>query len=136
MPGIQLPFLVHPVDIILEQLNEGETVYDENAREAIGQVARAAPIPLSAQVSYGKTDGPSWKFGGQGGVSSDSLGRVAFMKRDLDTAGVTLARGDRIASIAGNAQNLYLTEEKLAGHFSGVTNIIVWRFEDKRPGKL
>lgn len=136
MPTFQIPFLVQPVDVIIEQLNEGSTVYDENAREAIGQVARAAPITLSAQVSYSKTDGPSWKFGGQGGVSSDSLGRVAFMKRTLDAAGITLARGDRITSIAGNAQNLYLTEEKLAGHFSGVTNIIVWRFEDKRPGKL
>lgn len=132
----QIPFLVQPVDVVVEQLDADATVYDENAREAIGQVARSDAITLSAQISYGKTDGPAWKFGGQGGVSSDSTGRVAFLKRTLDAAGVTLARGDRITSVAGNVQNLYLTEEKLTGHMSGATNLIVWRFEDKRPGKL
>lgn len=132
----QIPFLIEPNEVLVEQIDDSLTVTDEHAREPIGQVMRSTTVTLSAQVVVTNWATPAWKLGGQGGVSEASAGRVAFLYRELIAAGVTLKRGDRITSIAANVRNLYLTRRKLTGHMSGATNIEVWEFEDKKPSKL
>lgn len=132
----EIPFLIEPNDVVIEQCDGNISVFDANAREPVGQVMRADSVTLQAQVVVTQWSAPAWKLGGQGGVSEASAGHLAFLYRDLVAAGVTLRRGDRITSIAGDARNLYLTRRRLTGHLSGVTNVEVWDFEDKKPSKL
>ena len=127
--------LIEPSDIVIEQLDKSSTIYDEDSREPIKQVRRSVPVLLEAQVSWSRTKRTGFSRGAQGGVSKEASGYLVFMRRDVADAGVTLARGDRITSIADGAVDpvLFLTGEQKAGHLSNVANLEIWDFSDKQP---
>lgn len=128
--------LIDPSDIVIEQLDKGATIYDEDAREAVKQVRRATQVLLEAQVSSTRDQRTAFKRGGQGGAQNEASGYLVFMRRDVEDAGVTLARGDRIISIADIPKDpvLFLTGKQNAGHLSNDPNLEIWDYSDKRPG--
>lgn len=46
------PTLHHPLNVVIEPLDTGETIYDTNAREQIQVVGRKATVRIQAQVEY------------------------------------------------------------------------------------
>ena len=46
------PRLLHPLTVVIEPLDVGSTLYDENAREQIQIVGRKLAVEISAQVEY------------------------------------------------------------------------------------
>lgn len=126
------PKLISPSDIIIEQHDVAASVYDDALREPIGPVARTS-VTLKAQVSYGSKARVSRTHGGQGGVNNEASGHLVFLQSDLDAAGVTLQRGDRIKKIAQRDVSFYLDNERPGGHWDGTSTLVMWYFTDRRP---
>ena len=127
--------LIEPSEIIIEQLDKASTIYDDDAREPIKQVRRSPQVTLEAQVSWTRNRQVGYKFGAQGGAQDEAVGYLVFMRRDVAAAGVTLSRGDRIITVAGQevVPKLFLTKEQRAGHLAGEANLEIWDMSDKRP---
>lgn len=127
--------LIEPSEIVIEQLDKESTIYDELSREPIKQVRRKTRVTLEAQVSWTRNQRVGFHEGGQGGAQNEATGYLVFMRRDVEDAGVTLQRGDRIVSIAGiNLTPLtFLTGEQRAGHLANNPNLAIWDMSDRRP---
>ena len=125
--------LIEPSEIVIQQLDKGSTLYDEDTREPIKQVRRSSPITLSAQVSWTRSQKTAYKFTGQGGPQNERQGYLVFLRRELVAAVVTLQRGDKILSMAGRPRIAYLINEQFAGHHSNDPNLEFWDFVDKEP---
>jgi hypothetical protein len=126
---------------VLQQKDTASTVYDDDAREPIAQVARAVvgttvtTVELKAQASWNRALRTEWQGGGQGGVSEGADGYLVFRVGELEKKGITLQRGDRIISVAGRTTDLYLLEELPAAHLDGKSRTQHWDFEDYQPAK-
>lgn len=127
--------LIQPSEIVIQQLDLSSTLFDEDAREPVHQARYSTAIspPLEAQVSWTKATRTSYKFTGQGGRHTESVGYLVFLKRELEAAGVTLQAGDRVTSIAGETYKLYLQDSQKAGHSNNNPNLKFWFMTDKRP---
>lgn len=123
--------LIEPSWVTVEQVNKAGTAFDTLAREPVKQSARAAGVELLAQVSWGRSYKSSRWGGGQGGEIDDASGYLVFAVADLDDAGVTLAKGDKVATIAGRTANVWLTSKVWAGHLNGAPTLEIWDIADK-----
>ncbi len=132
MPS-HIPELIEPSPIVIEQLDTGNTVYDALAREPIKSVARTAAVTLTAQVAWGRSAKYAHRAGGQGGLNSEARGYLVFKTSDLDDAGVTLARGDKVVTIGGRPADVYLTERTYGAHHYGEPHLEFWDFHDEAP---
>lgn len=130
------PRLIAPSAVVVEQVNKAATTFDANAREPVRSVARTSAVTLRAQVSWSSNRRLAFKAGGQGGVNTEATGYLVFLRRDLAAAGVTLAEGDKVSSIAGISCDppVYLTGLQNAGHHDGTSHLVIWDFAGKRPG--
>lgn len=134
-----IPRLIHPTTVTIEQLDRAATLYDDDAREPIGQAARKAPVVLQAQVLWGgggaQEDSPDPQ---EAGIREKSSGYLLFRVVDLAAAAVTLQREDRITSIGILAGlNLYLTEFHPMAYYpdQGGHTLLKCFFEDRAPVK-
>ena len=124
------PRLIHPLPVILEQLNRGGTDWDPDFDEPVeGEATYDDPVTLSGQVNYSAvsqlvTGGSAWL--------KDSIGRLVFLKADLEAAGITLGIGDKITSIDGREVAYYILEPRPQGHYDTATLIFAF-FGDKEP---
>lgn len=127
------PRLLHPVNVQIEQINYSETIYDEDAREAIQQAARNNSVTLSGQVKYGSSKEQSYNTGG---VQENERGYVLFRQRDLDGASVTIAPNDRITSIGNISHDSYISRIEPMGHYSAFGHTLLkCYFADRQPAK-
>lgn len=125
--------LISPSPVVIEQVDKSATLYDQDAREPIRQVARGPQVQLSAQISWGRSARVGWTRGGQGGAQEEASGYLVFLQREVLAKGITLGRGDRVVKIAGKARTVYLTNQQDAGHHGGESELLFWDFLDKRP---
>lgn len=128
--------LIASSPVVIEQKDLDETVMNDRAREPVAQAARAVEIQLEAQVSWSKSQSKDFKFGGQGGQSTGARGYLVFSKKELTKKAVTLAKGDRVKTIAGIDVDVYLTEQFYAGHMKRKPRHEYWNFADKEPSKV
>jgi hypothetical protein len=132
--------LIHPIPVYLRQIDRDETPeYDENLREPIGQVERELdPIRLMAQIKHEKQKDP---ISTSSGVVLESDGYLLFRTVDLRTAGVVIARGDRIVQM-GDPPNDIETDYYILG-FVPIVHLPRGRgsmmrkamFEDREPSR-
>lgn len=127
------PRLLHPVNVQIEQINYSETIYDEDAREAIQQAARNSTVTIPGQVKYGSSKEQSYNTGG---VQENERGYVLFRQRDLDGASVTIALNDRITQIGNIPHDSYISRIEPMGHYSAFGHTLLkCYFADRQPAK-
>lgn len=132
--GRPYPNLIHPIPIELRLLNRENTVWDQKAREPIGRAVREIPVQLQAQVRWNEIGKPVAEFTG---VRGESKGYLMFRYRDLEAAGVTIKRGDKITKIGNRVCSMFAAWFEDAGHyqdFTGACFLLVW-FLDREPGE-
>lgn len=130
-----LPKLIHPVPILVETINEAQTVYDDDFREPIQHSVRNTETEVPGQVKWGSED----KFNpSRIGAEEDSDGYVLFRYKDLDAAGVTLKRNTRFTSIGGRATDVYVTRLQPQGHYQefGGPTLVKAYFKDRQPARV
>lgn len=128
------PRLLHPVVVVLEQIDRAATVYDEDTREPVQQAARKAAISLPGQASYGSSKEHSLKpYGPEEGES----GYVTFLARDLETRSIVLSVGDRITAIGKVEHDAYIGRLQPMGHYPEFGNTLVRAYyQDRQPAKV
>ena len=129
----QYPRLLHPVSVEVKKLDRAGTAWDSKAREPVGHVVREKKVVLQAQVLYNRIEQPSADFEG---VLRDSKGKLVFRWCDLQAAGVTIARGDKVSKIANRDVDYFVSYFEDAGHYPefGATLLMAW-FVDRTPGE-
>lgn len=128
------PNLIHPVVVEIAQSDTSSTLYDDEAREPIGQVARSTAVELPGQVSYGSSRELSYELGGR---RENERGYVLFRQVDLDAKSVTLQPNDRITKIGQVEHDSYITRLEPKGHYpdqAGATLVRAY-FADRAPSK-
>jgi hypothetical protein len=148
------PKLIHPVWIVIEQMDRTNTVFDNSAREPVRHVTRKGAEPRSgdqtrikAQVSYyfagGRLDYPMYD---RRGVEEKTDGYIAMRVKDMIAAGlatkdattgivtVSLLRGDRVVQHAGRAVDLYITGFEDFGHYPVLNSTLLQaNFQARHP---
>jgi len=129
------PKLLHPVPVQIEQADRGSTIYDDDAREPIGQVAVSAVVTISGQVKYGSSKQLGYQSGA--GVQENEKGYVLFRQRDLDAASIALEPSDRITKIGTVDHDVYISRIMPTGHYAefGGNTLVKAFFEDRQPSK-
>jgi hypothetical protein len=93
------PRLIHPVEVVIAQVDPGATVVDADFEQPVGEVVRE-PVTLRAQQRL--TRGNMLRQGAAGADPlSNAVGHLVFEVDALHAAGVTLHVGDRITRIGG-----------------------------------
>lgn len=91
------PRLIHPVEVVLEQIDADATMVDADFEQPVGEVVRE-PVTLRAQQRL--TRGNLLRQGAAGADPlSNAVGHLVFEIDALAAAGVTLRVGDRITRI-------------------------------------
>lgn len=122
---------LHPVDVVIEQMDRPNTNYDSRAKEPIRQVKRKPQIQLKAQVLWIWQNEQSKA---PGGVELDDDGYLLFQQRDLDAQSVILQPGDRIESIGTQTNlNLFFTKFRPMAHYKGGHQLLRGYFEERSP---
>jgi hypothetical protein len=127
------PNLLHPVDVVLERVDEANTVWDTDGSEPVQQMARVDPITLKGQAKYGASKEAGLEAGG---ATENERGYVLFRQKDLNTASVTLKINDRITQIGAISHDSYITRLEPCGHYPAYGNTLVKAyFADRQPAK-
>ncbi len=131
MPVVRL---LHPVPIVLEQINKGTTIYDEDSREPIQQASRPVKVDLQAQVKW------SSQFSEENtrvGTVESASGYLLFLKVDLDAKSIVLQLEDRFSRIGTRDTDVYITRLRPVIHYpdhGGHAGIKAF-FNDRQPSK-
>jgi len=128
------PNLLHPVPIIIQQIDISSTFHDEDFREPIQQSVRKANTTVNGQVKWGIDDSLAMS---RGGVSEESAGYVLFRYADLTAASVTLRQNDRFIKIGNVLTDVYILRLQPQGHYpsAGGATLIKAFFADRAPAK-
>jgi len=125
------------VDVTLVQLNKGDTVFDDEAREPLQQSERDAAITLKGQPKFLSSTDITANLGGP---LESSSGYVVFRKTDLDNAPsgpIVLQNNDRITQIGHIEFDVYIMRIEPFANYpdtQGPSLFKAW-FADREPGK-
>jgi hypothetical protein len=112
-----IPRLVHPIDVLVEQVDSVATTVDADFREpvnAAGAVFRP-PVQLRAQITWGTKD----EFRrSPGGDEYQSDGHLTFLRAELDARGIQLHKGDRVEATADQTYRYRVVAVEPAGHYN------------------
>jgi len=127
-----LPRLIHPVDVIVEQVDHSTTYYDEDAREEIQIVGRDVQKTVQGQIKWVEQQALSYE---KAGVGEGSRGYVLFRKVDLDAASITLQPNDRIKKMGHVDTDVYINRLEWLGHYPDQSGpaLIKAYFIDRAP---
>lgn len=149
------PKLKHPINVTFEIMDRDDSVFDQYAREPVGQVVREGESPnsgsqitIKAQVSYyyagARKDDPMWE---RGGVIEQTNGYLVVRYKDLVKSGLmtqtadgtfdvmNLKRGDRVVKIGRENVSFYVDGFKPFGHYPGRRQTLLQvDFLDRHPG--
>jgi len=133
--GFRDPQLIHPIPVKIAPCRKDETVWDNDAREPIGNVLTDPIVDLVAQISWNTEESVSDKTGNIIHVD----GYLLFLRDDLKAKEVVINEGDRIVSIGeGDSEVLmssWIWKVQRRGHYpnqGGWTMLKAW-FKDKKP---
>lgn len=127
-----LPAVLNPVDIVVDQRSVATTAIDPDFDEPLGAAARGASITLRGQVNYGSASGHHERLvRSRTGDEAASSGHLLFRKKDLDDAGVTIGKGDRVSSIAGVSVDLEIIEVRHQAPLRGVFLLTMCPFRER-----
>jgi hypothetical protein len=129
-----LPNLIHPVPVVIRQIDKANTAYDEEYREPIQRVARRNNTTLPGQVKWANDKRVQYT---RGGNRYDADGYVLFRYVDLASVGITLNINDRFMEIGGLAVDVYIKHFQPQGHYpdAGGPTLVKAFFGDKDPAK-
>ena len=118
------------VDIVINQRDEGPagTQIDSIFDEPIAVEMRESSCTVQGQIRNDLDDRLKRTRTGDG---SDSAGHVLFRKSDLDDAGVTLKKGDRITKIAGVDFDVVIIEVTYKAPLRGVFLLVQCPFVER-----
>lgn len=94
-----LPLRLNLIRVVIEQLNTTTTVEDPDFREAVGTKKYASQVVLEGQVNLASKPKYFMQAPSRTGDMEPTMGHLVFRKRDLDAAGVTLVKGDRVVEV-------------------------------------
>lgn len=137
------PWAGHTVEIGIEQVDAARTATDQT---------RPGEVALGEGDDWGKGAGPAWRpavvvlgqfkrydearaVPGMGGDVPAAKGHVLFMRDALAAVGLTLAKGDRIASVAGVAVEFYVTDLVPAVTYGGESLAVKAVYGDRPKGR-
>lgn len=137
-----MPNLIHPVPIVIEQIdqerqedNAGDgTWFDDDFREPVQQAARAASIQCPGQPKWGSSS----RLGASlAGAESEATGYVLFRYVDLEAKSITLRKNDRFTLIGKQATDVYIVSLRPEGHYTdqGGATLLKAFFKDRQPSK-
>ncbi len=135
--GFRDPDLIHPIPVKLKLKREDETLWDNESREPIGNIAGDPTDGLVAQVSWKSAE----IIADEQGSVERMDGYLLFLRKDLKEKEITINEGDRILSVGeGDALEemaSWVWKTQLRGHYqstrnSGYTMLKAW-FKDKKP---
>jgi len=106
-----LPERMNTVEIVVRKLSKDRTHWDRDFEEPVTKKDRSAEVTLHGQVNLGRAGAAfARRSPSLTGDRVESDGHLVFRKADLDAAGVTLAKGDRVVRIASEDVDFLLTE--------------------------
>lgn len=122
------PKLIHPVEVTIYRVDRVATQFDPDFREPLAGV-RYEPVPVTvkAQVKYDRFEALNMVAGG------DSPVTTGYLLIEKEPPG-GLNKGDKIAAIAGQPVELYITEIRPAVHYGGRARMLKVLFEARRKG--
>jgi hypothetical protein len=128
------PRLIHPVPIVIEQVDEANTNYDDHHREPIQQSKRKTSVTIKGQVRWAVPDDVELQIT-IGGKQIQADGYVLFRFKDLTAASVTLKENDRFISIGGETVDVYIVKFRPMGHYprAGGPTLVRAYFMDRTP---
>lgn len=115
--------LIHPVAVVVEQLDAENTDFDEVTGEPAQQVDEfGTDVAVATKVAISMPGQIAWQEkyaynAGQGGQVLKSSGYVLFERGTLEEMGVTLALNDRITSVDEDAVDLVIVGLTTTGHY-------------------
>lgn len=127
-----LPNLIHPVPIILQQLEKTNTFYDDDYREPIQQPTYSDNIELVGQISMFSKDEYILT---PGGSQEQSSGYVLFRYHDLSSKSIIIKQHDRFMNIGVFETDVYVIRAKPMASYTdrgGATLVKVY-FTDRQP---
>jgi len=109
-----VPRLLHPVPVVVEQIDRQATAYDRDAREAVQVVARKVTFTMSGQAKW--ISDMSLEAVKEGAIERAS-GYVLFSLAELRAASRMIVRGDRFTSIGGRDCDAYVERTEPTAHY-------------------
>lgn len=121
-----IPRLIHPVTVVVEQIDPAAQALDAVFNQPIGTPAKITRT-LRGQVSTQRAQSLQMNPGGAE-ATTNSDGHVVFEKRALDAASITLHQGDVIVSEGGVPVRHRITRVEPHGTYGGVHHLLLAYF--------
>jgi hypothetical protein len=130
-----IPNLIHPLSIQIQKQDTDETDYDDDFREPVQQTKRASTVTVDGQVKWGSHKSYS---SNRRGPQESSDGYILFRYVDLNDAGITLEREDKIIKIGNLDVNVYINSLLPEGHYpdQGGYTLVKAFFVDRQPARI
>ena len=112
-----IPRLIHPIPVVIEVLDTGETSWDPDALEPIGDADRSTQVSIEAQIQWRDDRDPKAT---RGGIRLESDGYIIVRPEDEALLAAPIKRGDKIIQIGSDAYELYILGFEPAGHYPDV----------------
>jgi len=128
------PRLPHPIKTTIQQIDVGETLYDEDTKEPIGQSKRTAVFTIPGQPNWSSKNYVTYD---DGGTTLTSRGYILVRYVDMESVSYTPKRQDLITSIGHTAVHVFLMSSTPIGHYphlNGAAFLKLW-FTDRQPSK-
>jgi hypothetical protein len=120
--------LIHPIDVLVEQLDAPATAIDPEFREpadAAGATFRP-PVSIRAQITWGTKDEFRRSAGGD---EYQADGHFTFLASHLEWLGITLHKGDRVSATADRTYRYRVVAVEPAGHYHGQPHLVKAHFK-------
>lgn len=129
-----IPNLIHPVPVTICQKVTATTVFDEDAREPIGDVERDSSVVVNGQAKWRSQFDVDMEAGG---IEESADGYVLFRRVDLVAAGIELQTFDRITKIGTIDTDVYITRLEWTAHYpdQGGPTLVKAHFVDRQPAE-
>lgn len=131
------PNLIHPVEIKLERRDLVNTIYDEDTREPVRQLARKTESTINAQILWEFAAGPE---ANPGGVDLGERGYFLVKTSDMRASNLTIKQGDRVIFpdpiTPSDTIEVYVTRTRPMGHYPGLgATLLRVYFQDRSPAQ-
>jgi hypothetical protein len=128
------PNLLHPVPVVVEQIDKTTTYYDDDAREPIQYAARPTQTTVQGQVEWRAQKNEEHR---RTGTVEGASGYVLFRRVDLAAVSLNLQIEDRLARIGDIDTDVYVHRLEWVGHYpdKGGPTMVKAYFQDRGPAR-
>ena len=122
------PRLIHPVRVILDQIDKGSTAFNENAREPVREVKRKR-LEIQAQIKWDSMDDPEAR---RAGIGLNQSGYFLVQLEDVVEQGIEFHRGDKVVQIGPMVfEDLFVTGFQPMGHYQQGATLLKVMFRNR-----